>query len=358
MTLLLLLAVASFAPLDAGQRDVSTEAYLALVVRYSSGEHEAVASELATWPLKDLQKALRDLPAVLPGVSKRQEISETALVGTAMAAHVHVARRANRTEEVEAYLALGHRLAELLPKGEHVSRFKGRWHHAAGTTIFGFSRTADALRQFESAHALVPNDARILLALGSAHESEGSVLARRGAGSDARPTGQGREDNRPTEETAPVRLRRAAKLYEAALAVEAGLDEARLRLARTQWLLQQPALAAETIGDLPDRVSIPYLRYIGLLLDGGIKEALGRRADGIVRYREAAALCHRCPSVMLAFSHALLRAGQRDAARDIVKRIVADDLWPPADDPWWAYQQGQWHAIDAILEQLRREVPK
>ena len=337
------LALLSTSARDIAQRDPSTEAYLELVVRYASGERPATTAELARWPLNDLQKALRDLRVVLPIVSRRLDLSEVTLVATAMAFHVDVARRADTLATAEAFLVLGGKLAELLPESDDVLRFGGRWHHAAGTTMFGFSRTAEALGHFEVARALLPKDASILLALGSAHEIEGVVEARHRATAPA---------------SANERLRKAAQLYAAALAIQPDLDEARVRLARTQWLLQEPKTAAQTIGDLPDRVSSAYLRYIGLLIAGGIQEALGRRDEGLARYEQAATMCRRCPAVMLALSHARLVDGKRDAARDIVARLVTDDLWPPADDPWWAYQQGQWHAIDTLVEHLRQAVPK
>ena len=340
---LLLLAVLAPTGRQVSPRDFTTEAYLELVVRYSAGQHDAVAADLAAWPVRDLQKALHDLRAVLPVASRRLDVSEASLVGTAMSLHVDVARRSERAETADAFLVLGSRLAVLFPKRDDVLRFAGRWHHAAGTTMFGFSRVADALGWFEMARTLTPDDARLLLALGSAHEIEGAVLARQ---READPSG------------AHARLRIAAQLYEAALAGDPALDEARIRLARTQWLLQDPGKAADTIADLPDRTDSAYLRYIALLVAGGVQDALGRSHDALVRYERAAASCGRCPSALMALSNARLVAGQRNAARDIVTRVVTDDHWPPPDDPWWVYQQGQWHAIDAIVERLRREVPK
>lgn len=332
--LVLLLAAASAAPIGTQQRDASTEAYLALIVRYSWGEHAAVTGEVALWSLDGLQLALRDLPLVLPVVSKRHEVSEAALVATAMAVHVDVARRAKMNEEVDRHLALGQHLSKLLP-GENVpdevTRFKARWHHAAGTVLCGFSRPHDARAHFDAARQLRPGDGGILLALGSVHE---------------------------VEEPGPERLARAASLYEAALAATPDLQEARLRLARIQYVSGRPADAAATIGPALQRAEGAYLRYLAWLIGAGISASQGRVDEAIARYREARTNCRRCPSAIIGLSHALLGRGDREVARGLVREIVTDEVWPPPSDPWWGYQQAQWHAVDDILERLRREVPK
>ena len=338
--LALLVAAASPVLIAATQREASTEAYLALIVRYVWGEHDAVTREVAAWPLEKLQVALRDLPLVLPVVSRRHDIPGATLVATATVLHVDIARRANTDEAVDRNLALGQRLSDLLPledDGGPVTRFRGRWHHAAGTVLCGSSRPVDARRHLEIARKLRPDDSGILLGLGSVGEVEAWI-------------------ERP--ERAQEHLAQAAALFEAALAMRPDLDEARIRLARIQFLLGRVEVAARTIGPALERAEGPYFHYLARLIGGGISDAQGRFDEAIARYREAHASCRRCPAAAVGLSHALLATGNRTAARELVAAVVKDDEWPPPGDPWWIYQQGQWREIDAILDTLRQEIPK
>lgn len=366
-TALAILLVVSASSLAASQRDASpVDAYLDLVRRYHSGEEVAVVTELSRWAIEDLERAVRALPRTLhirtlratesgTTVSEKAEIGQATVVATAMVAHAHVARRADSADDGERHLAIGLRLSELLPPTEPSNGFRARWHLVAGTVIFGFSNPAKALHQFEMARRLRPADPAILLAAGSAHETEGSILARHSSAQRPAPTKQLRGTR---QKTARERLHEAAELYRAVLASTPDSHEARLRLARTQYLMGQVDGAAADVAVPPHSISDPYLRYLTLLIGGSIHEAAGRLDDAIVKYREARSLCNGCHSATLALSQALLRAGDRDTAYDLVDRLVNVTLLPPRSDPWWVYQLGQWQFIDAMLDQLRREVPQ
>lgn len=333
----LLLALVAAGTLGSGSRQATTEAYLALVLQYSRGEHAPAASALARWTVDDLQRALRDLRIVLPGLSKRQEVSEAALVATAMVVHLDIARQSDTNEEADRHLAIGQRLSELLPPEgtDGTAHFRARWHHAAGVVLFGFSRPDAARRQLDAARALRPGDSAVLLALGSAYEIDDSSGG-----------------------SADERLAEAAKLYEASLVGAPASTEARLRLARTQHLLGRLDAAAATVAPVLAVEGTLYLRYLARLIGAGISDAQGRADEAAARYREARSLCDRCPSAMLGLSRALLRAGNREEARALVDRLVADGRWLPPGDPWWMYRQGQWHEIERIVRALREAVPK
>lgn len=335
----LLLAAAAAAPLSMAQRDVRAgEAYLDHVLRYHSGERRAVTAELAAWSPDDLEFALRGLPAALVIVTEKARISQPTVVASAMAMHVEIARRADGAEQIGLHLSIGQRLSDLLPHDEPSKSFRARWHLLAGTLMFSLSRPAEALQQFEIARDLRPQDPGILLALGSVHEMERSI---RGRGN-----------------VLDEHLREAIGLYRSALATAPDLHEARLRLARTHYLLGDFAAAATAIAAIDRRATDGHLRYLTVLIGGSIAESAGRLDEAIDRFRQARALCRDCHSATLALSQALVRTGDRAAANELVDRLVNDAAWPPPMDPWWVYQQGQWHSIDGMLEQLRREVPK
>ena len=353
---LLLLAVlaAVSAPLAAAPRDAAIgDAYLALVVRYHAGDRTAVTSDLASWDTADLEAAFRALPTALGIASEREGVSRTALVATAIVAHLDVVRRAETTRDLDRHLAAGQRLTDLLPVDKPAMDFKAGWYHAAGTVMFRLSKYDAARQQFEMARRLRPGDPAILLALGSAHEIEGTMRLRQ----RVEPALLGAQSDGARQESAEDRLEQAADLYRAAIAMAPDLYEARLRLARTRYLQGRVDAADAEAGALAAQVTDGHLRYLTLLIGGGISESAGRQREAVDKYRGARALCRGCQSATLALSQILLRMGDRKGARDLVDRLVNVSAWPVPDDPWLDYQMGQWYRIEAMLEQLRGEVP-
>jgi len=330
-------ATVSHAP-AAGQQEIrAAEDYLAHVVRYHTGSHAPSAKEIARWSASDLRRALRGLPHVLDSVVATVKVGKSALVGSAMTMHADIARSSGAGEVIGLHLSIGIRLADLLPE-EGTAAFRAQWHLLAGTLMLSLTRPSDASRQFEAAYELQPRDPDILLAVGSLLEFEASLER-----------GERERQNR---------LKKAVDHYQSALSASSDLYEARLRLARAQHLLGEVTDAAATIGALDERAASRYLRYATLLIRGSINESQGRMAQAVADYREAYAICGVCQSASVALSHALLRSGDRDAARAIVRQLLSDDTSRLRGDPWWGYQQAQWHASDRMLERLRRVVPQ
>lgn len=341
--LLLLLAAGASAPFTAAQRDVrAAEAYLACVLRYHAGEHAAVAGEVSTWSPGNLRLALRGLPEALVGVTENRRISKTTLVASAMAMHVEIARRADSASDIGLHLSIGERLSDLLPLDASAEMFRARWHLVAGTVMFSLPRPADARRHLEIARALRPDDPAILLALGSVHETEALTVVR----------------SKTSGERTDEQLREIVELYRSAASMAPDLHEARLRLARSHQLLGDLESAEREIARVSGRTSDDHLRYLTLLIEGSIAEAGGHWDRAIARYTQARALCRGCHSATLALSQAFARTGRRVVAHELVERLVTEEVWPPRADPWWVYLQGQWHSVDRLLDQLRREVPK
>lgn len=323
----------------AGQQEVRAgAAYLEQVLHYHSGQEDAVTRALETWSADDLQLALRGLPAALTTAREGRPISKPTAVSVAMTMHIDIARRAEISDRISLHLGIGQRLSDLLPREQPASAFTARWHLLAGTVLFSLSRPADALAQFELARSLNPEDPEVLLAIGSVHET-------------------GRLSVGPTTESGEG-LNAAIALYRAALAKAPNLHEARLRLARTHSLLGDLDAAADVIAGVDTRALSPHLRYLTVLIGGGIAEAAGRGDEAVRRYEEARALCRGCQSATLALSRTNLRAGNRAAAHQLVESLVHESPWPTPADPWWTYQQGQWHSNDRMFAQLRREVLK
>ncbi len=343
--ILLLFVAGASAPVTTAQREREVragEAYLAHVLRYSAGQDAQVTGELAKWTSDELQLALRGLPAALVVVTEKERIGQPTLVANAMVMHVHIARNAERPTDIGLHLSIGQRLADLLLIDEPTTAFRARWHLVAGTIMFSLSRSAEAQQHFATAHKLRPEDPAILLAVGSVHEMQASMLGR----------------SNISDEAAEQRLRQTLELYHSALSRAPDLHEARLRLARIYTLLGDVEAAATAIAAMEGRTSDGYLRFLALLIQGNIAETEGHWDQAIASYTEARSLCRACQSATLALSQAFVRTGKRAVAQKLVDQLVNDELWPPPTDPWWLYRQGQWHSVDRLLDELRREVPK
>lgn len=331
------MVVAATVSLGVSPQDVRTaEAYLAHVLRYYTGDRAAAMTVVERWTASDLQRALRGTPEALERVVDSVKLGSGALVGSAMTMHTDIARHSGGSA-IGLHLSVASRLADLLPAGESTIAFRAQWHVVAGTLMLGLSRPSDATRHFDAARDLRPHDPDVLLAAGSLREFEASI---------------GRERERQD------RLKKARDFYRGALSASPDLYEARLRLARTQHLLGDVTAAAATIGALDDRDVTAYLQYVTRLIRGAINESLGRMPQAVSDYRGALAICAICQSAAVALSHALLRSGDREAARVVIDRLLSNDAFRRRSDPWWGYQMAQWHDVDRMLERLRNGAPQ
>jgi tetratricopeptide (TPR) repeat protein len=161
-----------------------------------------------------------------------------------------------------------------------------------------------------------------------------------------------------TEMSAEAHLKRASDAYERALAVDPALWEPRLRYARVAHLLGRTERAEVEIARVLQHAPSGGPEYLARLIAGTVAEARGHPADAIAQYRRACYLCDECQSANLALSHALLRAGDQSSAVRVVDRLLelASPLQP--NDPWWTYHRGQWPSVDALLQQVRKAVPR
>jgi tetratricopeptide (TPR) repeat protein len=353
----LFLVLAGTAPAAASQGGANPgEAYLTLAIRYYTGERDAAVEALVELGSSELDAALRALPAALRATPLESDLNRTTLIAAAMVAHVDVVARAYTVFGLERHLAAGQRLADLLAaeNGAASAAFRAQWHLAAGTAMLRLARCDEARQQFETARGLRPDDPAILLALGSAHESIGST----GLRADVEPVEtRPRPSREAGRQTPDEHLRQATAHYREALARAPDLYEARLRLARSLQLQGRVAEADVEAKMLDTRIADEHLRYLTLLVAGSISEAAGRADDALAKYRGARVLCRGCHSATLALSHALLRTGDRNAAREVVSQLASIRTWPMPADPWLDYLKGQWHRFDSMLERLQFELP-
>ncbi len=148
-------------------------------------------------------------------------------------------------------------------------------------------------------------------------------------------------------------LDRAEQLFRRALARDAALTEARVRLARLTAAqghhgeaidLLQRALAASPPDDL---------RYLALMLLGDGQAAVGLRAEARARYDEAADLYPTAQSPLLALGLLARERGDRGAvgaALDCLSRLPPDP--GKRIDPFWGYYLMQGRDADRLMRQL------
>jgi len=152
-------------------------------------------------------------------------------------------------------------------------------------------------------------------------------------------------------------LREAEKVYRAALALEPGRAEARLRLGRvlceTGRCREAEPLLSEALGKATGAGS----RYLAALFLGRARASQGRLAEAITAYRRAVSERPQAQAARLALAHALEHAGDGDGARGLIQEVLAEPWHDPnrADpaDPWTLYDLGPSVRADQLLAGMR-----
>ena len=138
-----------------------------------------------------------------------------------------------------------------------------------------------------------------------------------------------------TQADASRERKRAEALFRQALGRDAGLHEARIRLAHV--LIDQgrhdaaaPLLREALTASLP-----PFLEYYGALLLGRLDEARGDVAAARDRFERASRLFPTAQAPRIALSRLALLEGRLDEALAFLSAGVGDDAAAPSHDPWW-----------------------
>jgi tetratricopeptide (TPR) repeat protein len=321
----------------APQQPIEPAEYAALVQTYHSGDAQAAAEKLGHFDGRRTEAAFRVFIANPPAH----------LVTAAAALHTEAALRSTSRAVMDQHLALAASIVEageagkIRRHGEALKlslvqtvtpQFRRAWHILVITAMQSAGRIEAADSYLESARALFPHDADVLLL--SAITDEMRVSPRL-----ATPKPAGRL---AALEHAEASLRESIVLAPDRL-------ETRLRLGR---VLQQRGLAAAArdvltpLGAADDaRVS-----YLASLFLGGIEDEAGNLESAAQWYRHATERVPSAQSARIGASELQHRAGQRDqAAADIRSAIAATKV----GDPWWTYQFGEYWRIDVYLGAIR-----
>jgi tetratricopeptide (TPR) repeat protein len=144
----------------------------------------------------------------------------------------------------------------------------------------------------------------------------------------------------------------AEEFYRRALAVDAGNEEARLRLGRVLSLTSRPDAALVELRLAASSTAL-RIRYLASMFEGIVHEAPGRMDAALASYQEAVRACPGCLSGAVALSHAQRRTGAIDTAEQTLDAAMARDARVPFADYWWDYPLGALRQRDVLLAQLR-----
>ena len=150
-------------------------------------------------------------------------------------------------------------------------------------------------------------------------------------------------------------LEKARRDLEDALAVDAGLVLARVRLGRVLWRLGEPEQARQQL-----EAVLPLLReidhvYLTHLFLGRIQQDAGRLQAAASEYRLAAAVHPSALSASVALSNAQLLAGDAEQARLALRQGLRNAGRRLERDPYWDYLVVNAADLEALLEALHRE---
>jgi tetratricopeptide (TPR) repeat protein len=336
--------------------------WIRIVRRYARGERAAAVADLGAWTRSGLAAQVaaveeaarvvercRHCPSLLDGLPLRAAVMlhwdrDLADRPALPPGDVEQGRRCPGPTA-----ALAERLARVVSRDPASAGFAARFFRMAIASCQWDACFADAEHWANGAIQLLPGDAELLLARGSAREELATI---------GRPVAAGMVDSLDAVATDAAARRewfeKARQDLAAALAIDPGLEPARLRLARVLWRLGDPENARrhlEAALSSPGPVDHTYLAHLFL---GRIHQDAGRLEPAMSEYRLAEALHPAAASASTALSSALFLAGKPDAAREALQGMgVAGGR--PERDPFWDYLVLNAAGLDELREALRGE---
>ena len=248
------------------------------------------------------------------------------------------------------HLTLAQSLADAAEPGmPPAGSFRRRWYLTALMFLHraGQRNLAETIR--DAALAAFPTDARILLEAGAIDEDWAIRLE---------PSPLYLFNDEGLEK---VRALRQGYLYGAdlylrrAVAADAALTEAALRLAHVRAESGHRDEAAAGLQQILDSPSVPEFRYLAALFLGQAHEADGRLDDARRLYRAALDLYPRSQVARTALAHMTFRQGQAADALALVREALTIRAEKDDEDPWWRYPKNQFLSFDDLLVGLREE---
>ena len=226
---------------------------------------------------------------------------------------------------------------------------RSRWNVTLARLLLVGGEIVLADRHLARINERIPNDPAILLAYGTVKETLAQrQLAQSGNGRFEEPSAA--VPGRDTALNAAVTL-----LTKAA---DAGLPEARLRLAHVHVLKHDDGRAEPLLTAVLGAKPTPVLKYLASLMLGGIRERQQQLDIAARLYVDAVLAVPDGQSAYLALAHAMFSAGQRNDAATVLDRMFNLRIANGIADPWWIYPAGLDAAIESRFDELRKDVRK
>ncbi len=191
---------------------------------------------------------------------------------------------------------------------------------------------------------LFPNDPGLLFLSGCQMETYAGASIQSVVRSAVLPSGYSIDI--PGEASA---LREAEDFFRRALARDATLGEARLRLGHVLLARGRPQQAADELRAVDTAIQPPVLQYFHAMFLGSAEEALGHFEAARDAYERAAAAFDGPQSPRLALSALAMRRGDRAGALAAIQPVFAGAR---SSDPWWDYYIVQARDLSAVLDEF------
>jgi tetratricopeptide (TPR) repeat protein len=263
-----------------------------------------------------------------------------------------------RAQRFSIHWALGRLLADALAKEPATAPIALSWYRAVGGLYYQWADLGQLLAHLNAASDALPDDPVLLLSRGSLHQAHAdarvqSFLERLRAPVDRSTNAS--LNTLPIHEPA-VELSNAERYLRRALALDASLSEARIRLAH---VLEARGKTEEALAHARQALASPlpgFLEYYGAMVLGRIEDRLGHAAEARAAFGRAAARSPRSQATQVALSHiALTEQRGSNAVAALVESLgPASDT---ADDPWSRYFRVHEPAAPERLDEFRRSVP-
>ena len=222
------------------------------------------------------------------------------------------------------------------------------WYVATVTFLLETGNYVNARPQLEHARLLFRTDADLLFARGYYAEAFASpviqtVVAEAGS----------------SQHSVKSYLEEAEDLYRRAVRENPKFVEARVRHGKVLTLLERHRDAVEELRVAAAAAQGPELRFYAELFLGHAEASAGNASEARDHYRQASALYPKAQSPLLALALLARQLGDRAAAQDAMRRVIA----LPADrgtdeDPWSIYYRWQNMDFKARFSALHAWLPQ
>ena len=347
---------------------VQERAYWGAVTQYARGDRGIALADIGAWAEKDLGRMLKSVEDLeksarrCAGCEERLRFDALPLRAAIL---LHAERdRADRADRMQtnggradcamsAHGRMSERLlapAALQPGGV---QFAARFAAATSLHLRSVLCFLSGRNWAEAGLKLAPRDAMLHLADGLASEIiavTGFVEPNLRLVRDAR----GRPISGYPEVKPEAEFNRALRSFEAALASNPRLSEARLRAGRVQWRLGRGPAAKESLRQAATESEGPLL-YLAHLFLGQCLEDDGDLDGAIDHYTKALAVLPDSQIGAVALAHAHSRRGESEKGREILDAGLSHSGRRQTVDPYWNYLMGVTSVAEVLIEDLRTE---